>query len=173
MTFDSTNWRTEKIIGLDEGSALAGQLRAEGKRLVTTNGSFDLLHAGHLDQLEEAKAQGDVLFVGINADWAVAAAKGPNRPLLPEQARAAMLAALSCVDYVVIMPGSYTEEPMRSLLEPIRPHVHVNGPDYGKPETWAEWPIMVRYGTTGHTIRRRNEISSSALLARIRSEGTD
>jgi rfaE bifunctional protein nucleotidyltransferase chain/domain len=173
MTFDSTNWRTEKIIGPGEGAAVAGRLRAEGKRLVTTNGSFDLLHAGHLDQLEEAKAQGDILFVGINTDRAVTAAKGPSRPLLPEQARAATLAALACVDYVVIMPGSYVEEPMRSLLETVRPHVHVNGPDYGKPETWAEWPVMERCGTSGHTIRRRNDISTSALVSRIRSEGTD
>jgi rfaE bifunctional protein nucleotidyltransferase chain/domain len=173
MTFDSTNWRTEKIIDPDEAGPVADRLRAEGKRLVTTNGSFDLLHAGHLDQLEEAKAQGDVLFVGINADSAVMAAKGSRNPWLPEEVRAALLAALACVDYVVIMPGSYAEEPMRSLLETVRPHVHVNGPDYGKPETWIERPTMERLGTTGHTIHLRNNMSTSALVARIRSEGND
>jgi len=168
MNLDTTNWRTEKILEADEAAALAARLRSEGRRLVTTNGSFDLLHVGHLDQLEEARAQGDLLFVGINADEAVAAAKGPGRPLLPEQARSAMLAALACVDYVVIMRGSYAEEPMRSLLETVRPQVHVNGPDYGNPETWVEWPVMEQHGTAGHIIRRRNEISTSALVKKIR-----
>ncbi|MEZ5276218.1 MAG: adenylyltransferase/cytidyltransferase family protein [Opitutaceae bacterium] len=172
MKLDATNWRTEKVLEPDAAQAVAGRLRAEGKRLVTTNGSFDLLHVGHLDQLEEARAQGDILFVGLNSDSAVSAAKGPGRPLLPEGARSAMLAALACVDYVVIMPGSYSEEPMRSLLETVRPDVHVNGPDYGPPETWAEWPTMQRHGTAGHLITRRNSISTSALVARIRSAST-
>jgi len=171
MTFDTANWHNEKIIDPGEVSGVAQRLRNEGKRLVTTNGSFDLLHVGHLDQLEEAKALGDVLFVGVNSDRAVSAAKGPGRPLFPEQARAALLAALACVDYVVIMDGSYSEEPMHSLLEPVRPHVHVNGPDYGKPEAWAEWTVMQRCGTTGHAIRRRNAFSSSELMARICREG--
>jgi rfaE bifunctional protein nucleotidyltransferase chain/domain len=171
MTFDSTNWRTEKIIDPEEASRLAEGLRAKGKRLVTTNGSFDLLHVGHLDQLEEAKAQGDVLFVGINADRAVTAAKGPDRPIWPEQARAAVLAALACVDYVVILLGSYTQEPMQSLLATVRPHVHVNGPDYMEPETWVEWPVMQKHGTSGHRIQRRNDSSMSSMVARIRGEG--
>ena len=170
MTFDSTNWRMEKIIGPEEASTVAEGLRAKSKRMVTTNGSFDLLHVGHLDQLEEAKAQGDVLFVGINADRAVTVAKGSGRPFLPEKARAAPLAALACVDFVVVMSGTYEEEPMCSLLETVRPDVHVNGPDYGKPETWAEWPVMERCGTSGYTIRRRNDLSTSALVACIRSE---
>lgn len=170
MKLDPTNWRTDKILEADQAAELAVRWRSEGKRLVTTNGSFDLLHVGHLDQLEEARAQGDLLFVGINADEAVKAAKGPDRPLFPEQARAAMLAALCCVDYVVIMRGSYAEEPMRSLLEVVQPQVHVNGPDYGDPETWTEWPVMERFGTAGHTIQFRNDISTSALVAKIRQD---
>ena len=170
MKLDPTNWRTNKILEADQAAEVAARLRGEGRRLVTTNGSFDLLHVGHLDQLEEARAQGDLLFVGINADQAVRAAKGPDRPLLPEQARAAMLAALVCVDYVVIMRGGYAEEPMRSLLETVQPQVHVNGPDYGVQETWMEWPVMQRFNTTGHTIRYRNEISTSALVAKIRRD---
>jgi rfaE bifunctional protein nucleotidyltransferase chain/domain len=168
MKLDPTNWRTVKILEADRAADVAARLRSEGKRLVTTNGSFDLLHVGHLDQLEEARKQGDLLFVGINADEAVRSAKGSGRPLLPERARAAMLAALACVDYVVIMRGSYAEEPMRSLLETVQPQIHVNGPDYGPPETWTEWPVMQRFGTAGHTIRYRNEISTSALVEKIR-----
>ena len=171
MKFDTTHWRSAKILAPEDASALADALRNEGRRLVTTNGSFDLLHIGHLDQLEEAKAQGDVLFVGINADEAVAAAKGPGRPLVAAEARAALLAAMACVDYVVLMPGSYEEEPMRSLLETVRPDVHVNGPDYGRPEAWVEWPVMERLGISGHVVDRRNTVSTSALVARIRDQG--
>ena len=170
MNFDRTNWRNEKIVTPQEAVNITARLRAEGRRLVTTNGSFDLLHAGHLDQLEEARRQGDALFVGLNTDAAVRNAKGPNRPLVPEAARAALLAALTCVDYVVIMPGSYAEEPMLSLLESVRPHVHVNGPDYGPPPTWVEWPTMQKHQTSGHTVLRRNDLSTSALVRAIRAE---
>lgn len=167
MTFDRTHWRNEKIISPEEAANIATRLRAEGRRLVTTNGSFDLVHAGHLDQLEEARKQGDVLFVGINTDSAIRNAKGPSRPLIPEEARMAMLAALICVDYVVIMRGSYAEEPMLSLLENVRPQVHVNGPDYGDPTGWVEWPVMLKYGTRGYTIRRRNDFSTSKIVQKI------
>lgn len=167
--FDRYNWRNEKIVTPSEAATIADELRAKGRRLVTTNGSFDLIHAGHLDQLEEARKQGDVLFVGVNADKAVTAAKGPSRPLIPEEARAAMLAALSCVDYVVIMPGSYSEEPMLSLLENVKPHIQVNGPDYGDPTTWVEWPIMKKYGTQGFRIAKRNNFSTSAIVSKIRT----
>lgn len=150
---------------------VALRLRAEGKRLVTTNGSFDLLHAGHLDQLEEARRQGDVLFVGLNIDRAVRAAKGESRPLLPEEARAAMLAALACVDYVILMPGTYQEEPMKTLLPAVRPHVHVNGPDYGTPTNWVEWPVMKTFGIEGYVVPRRNDLSTSAIVRKIKSGG--
>lgn len=167
-TFDTTNWQVQKILTVEEAQELADQLRAAGKRLVTVNGSFDLLHVGHLDQLEEAKRQGDVLFVGINTDAAIAAEKGPGRPLVPEQARAALLAALACVDYAVVMPGGYREEPHTSLLPAVRPHVHVNGPDRGRQETWVEWPVMQKLGIAGYTVPRRNDFSTSALSEALR-----
>lgn len=165
--FDTTYWRVEKILSLQQARAVADEWRGKGKRLVSVNGSFDLLHAGHLDQLEEAKRRGDVLFVGINSDEAIRAQKGPGRPLLPAAARAAMLAALSCVDYVVVMPGAYNEEPHGSLLPAIRPHVHVNGPDRGAPETWVEWPMMQRLGIEGYTVPRRNDLSTTELLSKL------
>lgn len=169
MKFDRSNWRNEKILSPSQASEVAQRLRAKGKKLVTTNGSFDLLHVGHLDQLEEARKQGDVLFVGINGDIPVMAAKGSSRPLIPEEARAALLAALSCVDFVVIMPGSYAEEPMLSLLETVKPHVQVNGPDYGPPSSWIEWPTMKKHGTEGYQIAKRNDFSTSAIVAKIRA----
>ena len=167
--YDKTHWRNEKILTPEEAAQIAFKLRSEGQRLVTVNGSFDLLHAGHLDQLEEARKQGDALFVGLNVDQAIAEAKGPSRPLIPEEARAAMLAALICVDYVVFMTGSYSEEPMKSLLENVKPHVQVNGPDYGSPETWVEWPTMKKYGTQGYTVEKRNDFSTSSIIKKIKT----
>lgn len=155
------------MLTLAEAAERAAQMRAAGKRLVTVNGSFDLLHAGHLDQLEEARRQGDVLFVGINSDAAITAKKGSGRPILPEAARAAVLAALACVDFVVVMPGAYDDEPHGSLLPAVRPHVHVNGPDRGEPEEWIEWPAMQHFNIEGYTVPRRNDFSTSDILAEL------
>lgn len=172
-TFDSTNWRTEKILTSTQAAEKADALRAEGKKIITTNGAFDMLHVGHLDQLEEAKAQGDVLFVGINSDEAIMNEKGDSRPLIPQDARAAMLAALTCVDYVVVMDGTYNEEPMKSFLPSVKPDVHVNGPDRGEPNTWIEWPVMQELNIAGHTVAKRNDFSTSALVQKIKnSDGT-
>lgn len=168
MEFDTTNWRMEKILTLERAADVAAQLKNEGKRLVTVNGSFDILHAGHLDQLEQAKQQGDILFVGINTDVAITAEKGSQRPLLPEMARAALLAALECIDFVVIMPGSYTEEPHGSFLPAIMPDVHVNGPDRGSPETWIEWPVMEKLGIRGFTAVKLNNFSTSDIVDKIK-----
>jgi rfaE bifunctional protein nucleotidyltransferase chain/domain len=163
MQFDTTNWRMEKVLTLAEAGRRAGELRQQGKKLVTVNGSFDIVHAGHLDQLEEAKKQGDILFVGLNDDASVRAAKGKERPLIPEKARAAMLAALICVDFVVIIDKPYGEVP-QTLVGTVKPQVHVNGPDYGPVETWIEWPVMQKVGATGYVVQKRNNLSTSALL---------
>ncbi len=78
-----------------------------------------------------------------------------------------MLAALACVDYVVIMPGDYRAEPHGSLLPAVRPHVHVNGPDRGAPETWLEWPVMQELGIEGYKVQRRNDLSTTAILDKL------
>ena len=160
----------DKVLTIEQAFEVAEKLRDQGKKLVTVNGSFDLLHAGHLDQLEEAKQQGDILFVGINTDESIQAVKGAARPLQAQEPRAAMLAALTMVDYVVLMPGEYDEEPHASLLPAINPDVHVNGPDRGAPETWVEWPTMQELDITGHTIKKRNDLSTSALLDKIKAD---
>jgi len=166
--FDTTNWRLEKIKTLPEVEKIAGQLKGEGKKLVTVNGSFDILHAGHLDQLEEAKKQGEVLFVGVNSDKSVQEGKGQGRPYLPEAARAALLAALECVDYVVIIDAPYNGGVPQALIRAVEPHIHVNGPDYGPMESWVEYPAMQEVGATGHVVSKRNDLSTSALIAKIR-----
>ena len=112
-----------------ERSSLAGEcarLRAAGKKIVFTNGCFDLMHAGHATYLEFARAQGDVLVVGLNTDASVRRYKGEKRPVVDEQNRARMLAALECVDYVVI----FDEDEPRDLIAALVPDVLVKGADW-------------------------------------------
>ncbi|MEO6097532.1 MAG: bifunctional heptose 7-phosphate kinase/heptose 1-phosphate adenyltransferase [Fibrobacteria bacterium] len=142
---------------------LAQTLKAQGKRIVTLNGSFDLLHAGHLHILEEAHNQGDVLIVGLNSDASVRAYKGAQRPIIPEAQRARMLLALRAVDYVHIFDET---EPMPFLAE-IKPHVHVNGSEYGA--DCIEAPLVKADGGRIHIIEKIPGLSTSEILARIRS----
>ena len=104
----------------------AKELRAHSKKIVFANGCFDILHVGHIRYLEGARAEGDALIVGINADSSVCGLKGPGRPILDERARALLVAALRAVDHVVIFPEPNVER----LLEEIRPDVHAKGTDY-------------------------------------------
>jgi rfaE bifunctional protein nucleotidyltransferase chain/domain len=116
----------DKIIALsDLGSWRAGQ-RVAGRRVVVTNGCFDLLHAGHVTYLEAAAAQGDILLVGVNNDAGVRELKGPTRPLNPEGDRALVLAALGCVGAVTIFQGATALE----FLRVAQPDVYVKGGDY-------------------------------------------
>lgn len=107
--------------------ALVAQLRAEGKTIVTTNGSFDLLHRGHLGLLSVARRAGDVVIVGLNSDVSVRAYKGPLRPIVPESDRAALLLALETVDYVYL----FDEPECLEFVRLARPDVHVNDAAYG------------------------------------------
>ncbi len=111
---------------ISEAAALAARLRAQGKRIVLANGCFDLLHVGHIRYLGAARRLGDVLFVGINSDAAVARLKGPGRPLMPAAERAEMLLALRAVDHVVV----FDEDTADRLIESLHPDVHAKGTDY-------------------------------------------
>src|SRR5262245_453173 len=126
---------------LDEAVAVAERLRAERKRIVLANGCFDLLHVGHVRYLRAARALGDVLFVGINSDAAVARLKGTGRPLMPAAERVEMLSALRAVDHVVV----FDEDTADALVAAIRPAVHAKGTDY-TPETVPERETVRRYG---------------------------
>ena len=110
----------------EEAGTLAARLRADGKRLVLANGCFDLLHVGHVRYLSAARALGDVLFVGLNSDAAVARLKGPGRPLMPAVERVEMLGALRAVDHVVV----FDEDTADRLVALVRPAVHAKGTDY-------------------------------------------
>lgn len=115
-----------KIIALEKVAERAKQLRDAGKKLVATNGCFDLLHVGHVRYLQAARAKGDVLIVGLNGDASVRGLKGAGRPLNSEKDRAEVLAALESVDLVTIFP----EERATRFIEAVRPNVYVKGGDY-------------------------------------------
>ena len=117
-----------------EARRVVNDLRASGKTIVFTNGVFDLLHIGHLRYLEEARRLGDALLVGVNSDRSVRLLKGSGRPITAEGERAEVLAALTCVDGVVI----FDEETPRDLIQAIQPDVLVKGSD------WAEDAIVGR-----------------------------
>jgi D-glycero-beta-D-manno-heptose 1-phosphate adenylyltransferase len=163
---DISHWPLRKLVSFKQAAVLAAQLKEQGKKLVTTNGSFDLLHAGHLNFLGEAKAQGDVLFVGVNSDRSVAGEKGKSRPFVGEQERAGLLAALVYTDYVFIVDELYNEVP-NVLIRTIKPHIHVNGSEYGEPETWVEWPTMQEVGARGYVVKRRRGLATSNLVKKI------
>lgn len=115
-----------KLKPIAELARIRDHMDAAGQRLVFTNGCFDLLHAGHVRYLQQARGLGDALVVVLNSDASVRALKGPDRPLNSEQDRAEVLAALACVDYLTICDDAR----MTSPIEAIRPHVYAKGGDY-------------------------------------------
>src|SRR5207249_6294748 len=121
--------RTGKILALPELLSELEDARQKGEQIVFTNGCFDVLHAGHVRYLNQARALGQRLVVGLNSDASVHRLKGPTRPLNDVQARAEVLAALGCIDYVVM----FEEDTPLALIEAVRPHVLVKGADY-RPE---------------------------------------
>lgn len=116
----------EKILSVADLVRRRESLAAQGRRLVFTNGCFDLLHVGHVRYLQAARALGDALLVAVNGDASVRALKGPTRPVNAEQDRAEVLAALGCVDFVVL----FDTERVTELVRAIRPHVYAKGGDY-------------------------------------------
>jgi rfaE bifunctional protein nucleotidyltransferase chain/domain len=117
---------TEKIQRAEELAVVSREMAAGGRRLVFTNGCFDLLHVGHVRYLQAARALGDALVVGLNSDASVRALKGDGRPVNTEADRAEVLAALECVDFVTIFGG----ERVTGLIGQIRPQVYAKGGDY-------------------------------------------
>lgn len=114
------------ILTLAELTPLRVTWRAERKRVVFTNGCFDILHRGHVEYLEQARAHGDLLIVGLNTDDSVRRLKGATRPIVPQEDRATILAALRCVDYVIY----FAEDTPANLIAQVQPDVLVKGADY-------------------------------------------
>jgi rfaE bifunctional protein nucleotidyltransferase chain/domain len=116
----------KKFVNENQLAAIADSFREQGRKLVLTNGCFDLLHLGHIRYLQAARALGDALAVALNGDPSVRALKGEGRPLNTESDRAEMIAALACVDYVALFPEPRATE----LLKKVRPSIYVKGGDY-------------------------------------------
>ena len=137
--------------------------RAAGKTVVWTNGCFDLLHVGHARYLAGARNEGDVLVVAVNSDASVRQIKGPGRPILNEQARAQLVAALGVVSYVTV----FDEPDVTALLEALRPDVHAKGTDYTV-ETVPERETARRLGVRIAIVGDAKDHSTRDLLARLR-----
>lgn len=150
------------IVSLAEAAALAEQYRAGGRRVVLTNGHFDVLHVGHAACLAAARALGDVLFVGVNSDASTVALKGPKRPIVPAADRALLLAHLRSVDHVVI----FEETTAIALLRAVRPHVYAKGGDYAA----GSLPEAVAAAEVGAEVRLlplADGRSTSGIIERI------
>ena len=154
----------EKILTLEKLQQHSKNLRASGKKVVATNGCFDLLHVGHVRYLKAARALGDVLIVGINGDQSVRELKGVGRPLNSEANRAEVVAALASVDLVTIFP----EVRATRFLESVAPDVYVKGGDYNEdtlnPEERA---VLKKIGATIDILPFEEGYSTSDLLARM------
>jgi rfaE bifunctional protein nucleotidyltransferase chain/domain len=157
-----------KIISRAEASQVADRLRAQGKQIVFANGCFDILHVGHVRYLAGARAEGDALIVGVNADSGVKRLKGLGRPVLEERARALLVASLRMVDYVLIFPEATVE----MLLAELRPQIHAKGTDYTM-ETVPEKATADRLGIRVAIVGDPKEHSTRELLQAARKARHD
>ena len=154
----------KKIIPRSRIKNLIGDLRNQGQKIVFTNGCFDLLHVGHVRYLQEARTLGNRLIIGLNSDRSVRSIKDPHRPLIPEDQRAEVLAALECIDYVIL----FDEDDPLELIKEIRPDVLAKG---------ADWPmdkivgadLVHSYGGEVRRVELVPSISTSEIIKRILS----
>ncbi|RKR89817.1 rfaE bifunctional protein nucleotidyltransferase chain/domain [Micromonospora pisi] len=166
----STGAATRPPAVVDHGGldALIAGHRREGRSVVFTNGCFDVLHRGHVRYLDQARALGDVLVVAVNSDDSVRRLKGADRPVNPVEDRVAVLAALACVDHVVV----FEEDSPAALIETVRPDVYVKGGDY-PPEMVPEAPLVRRLGGQVRTLGYVPDRSTSAIIEKIRAQSTE
>ena len=159
---------SSKILSREQLLPVLAMDRTKGKRIVFTNGCFDLMHIGHTRYLQAARALGDVLVVGVNSDTSVRALeKAPDRPIVPEAQRAEVLAALACVDYV----GIFNEPDPLELITAIQPDILVKGGDWPLDRIVGRNVVEARGGIV-RTIPLVPGLSTTELLQRIRSTAT-
>ena len=151
-----------KLVSIKAVETLSQELHKQGKKIVTTNGCFDLLHLGHIKYLREARNLGDVLIIGVNSDPSVRKLKGPDRPLTQQSARALQLAGLESVDYVVI----FEEDTPERLLGLIKPAIHVKGGDY-LPQNLPERKVVEAHGGKVVCVSLVAGYSTTKILERI------
>jgi rfaE bifunctional protein nucleotidyltransferase chain/domain len=153
----------EKIVSRDGLRGILSEHRRSGREIVFANGIFDLLHVGHVRYLRAARAEGDILVVGVNSDASTRKLKGEGRPVLTERARASLVASLGVVNYVVI----FDEPDVKSLLKDLHPHIHAKGTDY-KPETLPERDVAKSLGIRIAIVGDPKDHSTRDLLRRLR-----
>ncbi len=156
---------TRKIIkNRDELAKKIEELKKQGKRIVLTNGGFNLLHVGHIRSLIDAKKHGDILVVAVNSDTSLKKLKGDDYPIIPEAERIEVLAALECIDFLTI----FSESTVDNLLLKLKPHVHAKGTDYSK-ETILERETVLSYGGETAIVGDSKDHSSSNIIELIRN----
>lgn len=155
------------VIGLEELLVVRKRLKNEGRRVVFTNGCFDILHRGHVEYLQKAKALGDVLVVGVNTDDSVRRIKGPERPVVEEHDRAYVLAALAPVDYVCL----FSEDTPYELIRALVPDVLVKGADWAVEKVVGK-DVVEAAGGSVKTIEFLPNRSTTGILERIRKQSS-
>ena len=152
----------QKIFSGERLAEHLARLRRQGKRIVFTNGCFDLIHVGHVSTLAQAKTFGDILVVGINTDASVKRLKGDQRPILDQTSRLILLAALEVVDYVT----TFEEDTPLTLIRTLQPHILVKGGDW-KTETVVGKEVVEHTGGRVVTVRYQDGFSTTKLIERI------
>ena len=156
-------WLIRKLVGPEHVAELVETLRKEHLSTATLNGSFDLMHAGHLFIIHEAAQQADRLIVALNSDQSIRRYKGPERPIIPLQYRLEMMAALEFVDYVIW----FDQTDPRALLTKIKPDVHVNGSEYG--EECIEAETVKKFGGKILLVKRIPALATSEILKKVKT----
>lgn len=155
-------WLQKKLAHPEKLEEIVQAIRSEKKTIATLNGSFDLMHAGHLYILHQASLQADVLIVLLNSDHSIRAYKHPLRPIIELKYRLQMMAAIEFVDYV----SWFEETDPRKILEKIRPDVHVNGAEYG--QNCIEAETVKKIGARLHLVDRIDSLATTAVIERVK-----
>lgn len=152
-----------KLKTYEEIRQIAEQEKNKGKKIITTNGSFDILHYAHINILNKAKQEGDILIVLLNSDFSIKRNKGEKRPIIPEFERADMLSALSCVDYIVI----FHEDKPLNILEHIKPHKHVKGGSFILERIKEEQDLLSQWGGEFKNFELEEGFSTTNIINKI------
>ncbi|MCH9626031.1 MAG: Bifunctional protein HldE [Chlamydiales bacterium] len=159
-----SSWKeysSQKIIPPEQIETVIGRLKSQNKTIATLNGSFDLLHAGHMYMLYEASKRADILLLGVNSDASIKSYKSAQRPIIPLNYRLEMLSAIGFIDYI-----SWFDEPdPRAFLQTVKPHIHVNGIEYGT--ECIESTLLKEMGTQLHLVDRIPGLATSEIIEKI------
>jgi len=151
-----------KVVNIEELVKILKDQTASGKRVVFTNGCFDILHAGHVIYLTEAKSLGDLLVVGLNSDSSIKRLKGENRPVVPEEERAAVLSGLESVDYIVV----FTEDTPYNAIKALQPNILVKGGDWS-PDQIVGYDVVLKNGGEVKSLSFVNGLSTTNIITKI------